>query len=167
MHRLVRQGAQVAAGACFLSWFALYLEIFRWHHVLPSRLASVVWPTAGINQPGWFVRTIVACSALAPLVSLTFAAARWKYRARSRRDTSASVESRFGAPEAVAVFGGALSVLGAINQAVRHPPLVVDLTLQHGNVGFVALGVTLLAGAFLMQHRKRRAVLGPSDKCSR
>jgi len=50
----------------------------------------------------------------------------------------------------------ALSVLGAINQAIRQPPLVVDLTLQCGNGGFVVLGV-LLASAGALFHRPCRS----------
>lgn len=52
------------------------------------------------------------------------------------------------------MFGGGLSVLGAINQAVRHPPLVVDLTLRIGNGGFVVLGMALVGASLLIQRRK-------------
>jgi len=156
MHQFIRRGAQVAAGAWFLSWFALYFEIVRWHHVVSSRLVSVVWPTAGTaDQPGAFVKTVVICSAVAPFVCLTFAAAQWKHRLPSERGALGSTEPKFVGAEGLAVFGTALSVLGAINQAVRHPPLVVDLTLQRGNGGFIVLGMALVAGGFLLQRRKR------------
>lgn len=158
MHRFIRQRAQIAAGISFLSWFALYLEVFRWRHVTPSRLASVVWPPAGIaDRPGWFVRTVVVVSAVAPLACMVFAAAGWKHRARSPRDGRDSVEPKFRVDVALAIFGGALSVLGMTDQAVRRPPLVVDLTLQRGNGGFVVLGLTLMAAGFFMHNLRRGA----------
>jgi hypothetical protein len=165
MQPRVRRGAQVAAGAWFLSWFALYLEIFRWRHVVPSHLANVVWPTAGsANQPGGFVRTVVVCSAVAPVVFLTLAGAQRRNRSRAGQGTPASTGARLAGAEALAVFGGVLGALGAINQAARHPPLVVDLTLRRGNGGFVLLGVTLWAVGVLMHRRRRREGRGPRTR---
>jgi hypothetical protein len=161
-HTLVRRGAQVVAGAWFLSWFALYLEIFRWRHVVPSRLASVVWPTVGsADQPGGFVRTIVVCSAVVPFVFLTLAVAQRNHRTPSGRGALGSRGAKFLGPEALAVFGGALSVLGVINQSVRHQPFVVDLTLRRGNGGFVVVGVTLAAAGVLMHRQKQREASRP------
>jgi hypothetical protein len=65
----------------------------------------------------------------------TIAAAQWP---RQQRAGPARGSSR-GA-EASVIFGAMLTVLGALNQVARHPPLVVDLTLQRGNGGFVVPG---------------------------
>lgn len=157
MHRLVERGAQVAGGAWFLSWFALYLEIFRWRHVTPAGMARVVWPAAAAaDQPGGFVRVVVVCSAVAPLVFLTLVAAQRLRRIRPGRGARGAREATFVSSGAVAVFGGALTALGAINQMVRRPPLVVDFTLQRGNGGFMVLGAALTAAGVLAHPRKRR-----------
>ena len=60
-----------------------------------------------------------------------------------------------GGAEALAAFGIVLGVLGGINQAVRHSPFVVDLTLQRGNGGFIVLGVMLAVTGGLLRAWKQ------------
>jgi hypothetical protein len=47
------------------------------------------------------------------------------------------------------VVGLGLCVVSALNQALRRPPLTVDLTLRTGNGGFIVLGAVLGAGALI------------------
>jgi len=54
-----------------LSWFALYLEIYRWHHVTPSLHLSPPAPPPGTDiqaRPGEFLIAVLGSSALAPAV---------------------------------------------------------------------------------------------------
>jgi hypothetical protein len=54
-----------------LSWFALYLEIYRWHHVTPSLHLSPPPPPPGTDiqaLPGEFLIAVLGSSALAPVV---------------------------------------------------------------------------------------------------
>src|SRR5215467_1933107 len=54
-----------------VSWFGLYLEVFRYHHVRLSYLGNVMWPAASEGaRPGAFVRSVVVCSILAPVAFL-------------------------------------------------------------------------------------------------
>lgn len=151
------RGARVARGVWFLSWFSLYLEIFRWRHVVPSRIATVVWPdVSSVSQPGAFVRTVVVLSVVAPVVFFALAAAERTQRNRTVGVPTPLMRSTVRGAEALAVFGIVLGSLGAINQLVRQPPLVVDLTLQRGNGGFVVVGLALAAAGALMGLWRRR-----------
>src|SRR5689334_23183985 len=68
MRKVVRPLADVASGTWFLSWFAPYLEIYRYHHVVLSRIGDVLCPPANAAaRPGGFLRTVVVCSVAAPL----------------------------------------------------------------------------------------------------
>ena len=54
-----------------LSWSALYLEIYRWHHVTPSLHLSPPAPPPGTDiqaRPGEFLIAVLGSSALAPAV---------------------------------------------------------------------------------------------------
>jgi hypothetical protein len=121
----------------------LYLEVFRYHHIeLSTLLAGWALPRDVGARPGEFVRAVVICAVTAPMMFLTFAAwliVHTRSRARPRIPTRATAWS-----VGTQLFGLVLIVLGLINQAVRHPPIVTDLTLQTGNVGFVFLGLTLV-----------------------
>jgi hypothetical protein len=60
-------------------------------------------------------------------------------------------------------FGLVLCAAGAINQAIRRPPIVVDLTLRTGNGGFVVLGVVLTAVGLMLWLRPSAARPSPRD----
>jgi hypothetical protein len=61
---------------------------------------------------------------------------------------------------AATLFGVMLFVLGTVNQLIRRPPIVVDLTLQTGNGGFIVLGAVLaFVGVTLRRLKTRPAAL--------
>ncbi len=107
-------------------------------------MGSVLWPDANVAaKPGGFVRTVVACSVMAPLVSLTVSL--WmRLRMRSANVGAALIAARSLAG-ALATLGATMAISGALNQIVRQPPLMMDLTMRAGNGGFVALEILLLA----------------------
>src|SRR5262249_27232879 len=93
------------------------------------------------GHAGGWLRTVLASAALAPaaFVALNL----WR---RTRRTPLGDVDSsppNLPFAWVVAAFGVVLCAAGAINQAIRRPPIVVDLTLRTGNGGFVVLGVVL------------------------
>jgi hypothetical protein len=56
------------------SWFTLWLEIFRWHHMTTSLHFNPPPPPPGSNitpQPGLALITVLACSVVAPVVFLS------------------------------------------------------------------------------------------------
>jgi len=135
-----------------LSWFALYLEMFRYRHVVASRMISVLWPVANAAaKPGGFVRTVVACSALAPLafvaLSVRVRSGKWPATVRAAQNVAGSLA------RALAILGLIMVVLGSLNQIIRQPPIVVDLTMREGNGGFVVLGTALLAVGVFFRYR--------------
>jgi hypothetical protein len=155
--RLTIRDARWFAGAIwFLSWFELYLEIYRHHHVtlffLPSPPLSA--STVG-SHPGAWLRTVLVCSALAPPL---FASLLLWARLRQARDASAP--RRLGRPfptaMAAMLFGCTLLVLGTLNQVIRRPPIDVDLTLRTGNGGFIVLGLAFAVTGMLLARRTNR-----------
>ena len=134
-----------------LSWFALYLEIFRYRHVVPSRIVSVLWPVANdaAARPGGFVRTVMGCSALPPLVFLTLSV--WVRFSKRSVNTLAALAAASSLAAALAMLGLTMVVLGVLNQIIRKPPIVVDLTMREGNGGFVVLGAGLLAAGMFFR----------------
>ncbi|MCX5247123.1 hypothetical protein OG895_18145 [Streptomyces sp. NBC_00201] len=70
-----------------VSWFCLGLEIFYWHHVTKTLSLNPPKPPPGYPkpQPGQFVLTVLAGSALAPLIFLAAATARWRDARSPRR----------------------------------------------------------------------------------
>jgi hypothetical protein len=116
-----------------LSWFALYLEICRYHHVTFGMLLDPgSWfPRAGQRlQPGTFLTSVLVCSAVVPVLYGLL---------RLIGDRSRQLRFAF-----IAIpFGSLVAVIGGINQVIRPSPLTVDLTLREGNGGFVVLGVAL------------------------
>lgn len=141
--------------AWLLSWFALYLEIFRYRHVIPSRIFSVLWPAAdAAAKPGGFVRTVVACSALAPLVFLLL----WIFVLSGKRSANAraALSTASSLAGALAMLGLTMVVFGAANQIIRKPPIALDLTMREGNGGFVVLGTALFAIGAFWRYRNRR-----------
>ena len=121
MYALVRREGSLP-GACVSQLVRLHVEIFRWRHVTPTRIGSAAWSTvSAASQPGAFVRTVVVCSAVAPLVFLTLAAAQSLQRSGPG---SSAPDLRGGSSrgaEASVIFGAMLTVLGALNQVARHP----------------------------------------------
>ena len=131
------------AGVVWAStWFELYLEIFRFRHVaIPTFLGGDSTPLAiGPHaHAGWWLRTDLWCAVVAPVVFATVALVLRRHRLRS--DYSALHSGAAGFPAlTIAVMGALVMVLGLLNQIVRHQPLALDLSLRHGNGGFVALG---------------------------
>ena len=140
----------LAAAMWSLSWFALYLEIYRFHHVVVRHLGSVLWPAvSGGMRPGGFVRTVVASSVVAPLLTAVLVTLR-------RRDglaeqTNGSLPSEW----LLLTCGAMLAIMGLANQLIRRPPWVVDLTLRTGNGGFVVLGILLASISAWTQYHRR------------
>ena len=156
MTKRLQQVYDVAVATWLLSWFALYLEIFRYRHVAPSRIVSVLWPVANAAaKPGGFVRTVVACSALAPLVFL--AVSIWVWSGRRSANTRHAPTAVGSVARAVVMLGVTMLVLGVLNQIIRQTPIVADLTMQEGNGGFVVLGTVLLAVGMFLRHRLTKA----------
>jgi hypothetical protein len=135
----------------FLSWFELYLEMFRWRHVVLAHILDVVWPDpyAG-GTPGGFVRSVVVSSAVVPPIALAL------LRANGRTWTRALAT-------ATIVSGSTLALLGAANQFAHPQVLTFDPTLQQGNGGIVLLGA-LLIGIGLLGQRTFRTRRIPADR---
>lgn len=107
-------------------------------------MIRVLWPVANAAaKPGGFVRTVVTCSALAPLAFLALCvwvrSRKWPATVRAAPTASGSLA------DALAILGLTMVVLGVLNQIIRQPPIVVDLTMREGNGGFVVLGTALFA----------------------
>ncbi|HEY2378133.1 MAG TPA: hypothetical protein VGH98_19310 [Gemmatimonadaceae bacterium] len=58
------------------------------------------------------------------------------------------------APPISLASGVALIVLAVINQIIRRPPIVVDLTFRTGNGGFVVVGLALAIIGAVLRYRK-------------
>jgi hypothetical protein len=134
--------ARVAGIAWFSSWFGLYLEVFRHQHVALTGLFGAIWPSPLEGpQPGAFVRTVVVCSLVSPVVCALFCA--WHRQGVTRRVGQATISRGSLWPAVLALFGIGLTLFGALNQVLRKPPVVIDLTLRTGNGGFVVLGALM------------------------
>jgi len=147
----------------FLSWFELYLEIFRHRHVtaglLLHPLAWFVATTAG-PHPGDWLRTVLVCSAATPLLFGLVVAWRRLHRGGDSDPSTNSLERSFPIALAAMVFGSTLCALATVNQLIRHDPLAIDLTLRHGNGGFIVLGAALIAAGLLLRDlRLLRSIL--------
>lgn len=147
----------------FLSWFELYLEIFRHHHVTAALfLSPTTWilPAAGAARPGEWLRTVLACSILAPIGYIVAVVYERSYRIQGHDADAHSTSRVLPVASAVTLFGGVLVVLALINQLIRRGPLTIDLTLRQGNVGFIILGASLAALGIALQRDPRRASRG-------
>jgi hypothetical protein len=158
---LMQKSRWLVAVVWCLSWFELYLEVYRYHHVSRSVLLDpALWfPGADLQaRPGGWLQAILVCSVLAPLqfAFLVF----WSKLQRSRLGDSAAprVNASFPFGWAAAVFGLVLSVLGVVNQLIRRSPLNADLTLREGNGGFIIIGMSLLTAGLLSLCLARRKV---------
>jgi hypothetical protein len=132
MQRTIRRVGWLLGVAWFLSWFELYLEVFRHHHVAPPHVLGLASAPAavpaGARAGGW-LRTVLACAALAP--PLCVAVRVWSAWA----GRGAPAGPSFPIAWATAAFGLGLCELGTTNQLIWRPPLEVDLTLRTGNGG--------------------------------
>lgn len=155
----LQQLYDVAICTWLLSWFALYLEIFRYRHVVASRMINVLWSVANADaKPGGFVRTVVACSALASLAFVALSV--WVQYGKWPTTVRAALSAAGSLAGALAMLGLTMMVLGLLNQIIRQPPIVVDLTMREGNGGFVVLGTALLVVGVSFRYRttKEQAV---------
>lgn len=68
----LRRVRRISGIAWIMSWFCLYLEIFHWHHVTRTLRLNPpeVPPGYPRPQPGGFLLSVLAGSALAPPVFL-------------------------------------------------------------------------------------------------
>jgi LPXTG-motif cell wall-anchored protein len=153
MDRTILAVRRFAGILWFLSWFELYLEVFRFRHLrLPGETLATIPPIG--SHPGAWLQTDIASSIVAPLLFLvmSFLAAR---RAGS------SIVSRRPFPFALAAiaFGLSLGVFGTINQLIWRPPLSIDLTLRQGNTGFIVLGAAIACAGGVHLWRRRNSSL--------
>ena len=149
----IRKALWIVGVLWFLSWFELYLEIYRYHH---ATLSSVLEPlssgmaTQAHSRPGSWLRTDLIGSAFAPPLFATLLLLRPTFGGREGKADLALPIVR-----ALSLFGLLLLALGTINQLIWRPPMAVDLTLRHGNGGFIVVGgVLALAGSTLAWRRR-------------
>jgi hypothetical protein len=147
MRLRTRSIATLVFGLWVLAWFALYLEIVRYHHVALTRLDDILWPAAGGAQPGAFVRAVVVSSVFAPVC----AALLWIRTALSHGHLQIAL-----IPLLLGV-GAPMVLLGAVNQLVRRPPWAFDPTLRTGNGGFIVIGLALVAAALQAAEQQRQS----------
>jgi hypothetical protein len=79
MKHLTRTAVCVSGSLWVLGWFALYLEIYRWRHIIPSlHLNGWTAPPGEVIQsrPGGFLIAVLMTSALAPPIFAALVA--WK-----------------------------------------------------------------------------------------
>ena len=69
----MRVTTRIFAGLWLLSWFIIYLEIFRWHHMTPSLHLNppLVPPGFPPPRPGYFLLGSIGMSIAAPIVFVT------------------------------------------------------------------------------------------------
>jgi hypothetical protein len=140
----------------FLSWFELYLEIFRHHHVTGALLLhpiSWIFPTGVGAHPGDWLRGVLAGSILAPVAYGIVVVRERSHRSQLPGSDRRSKSQRFHVHSAVIVFGSMLVVLASVNQLIRRDPLTIDLTLRQGNGGFILLGGMLTALGLVLRHQ--------------
>ena len=158
MAHTARRAKRLAAVVWFLSWFELYLEIYRHHHVSPSFLVTGRLSPRGMpadaHAGGW-LRSVLIASAVAPLVFLILLV--WEQQSRRRQPNSAPPANGepFPLASAAIAFGLLLALSGTLNQVIRHPAMGVDLTLRTGNGGFILLGGALVVTGWLITRRAR------------
>ena len=121
MQRALRRAEWVVGVVWVVSWFEYYLEIYRHHHAAPPPWLGLPAPQLAVPQGahagGWLLM-VLACSALAPCAFVALRAWRW-----SGARSSSAAEPRFPIGWMVGVFGLGLCAVGAVNQAIRRPPL--------------------------------------------
>jgi hypothetical protein len=163
MRHVIRNARWLVAVVWILSWFELYLEIYRYHHVAPSLLLKPAsWYTGSMHsRPGGWLRAVLTCSALAPPLYV-FLLLGGRFQRRYGNDSRrARPDMPFPVARAAMAFGFMLCALGTINQLVRNPPMDVDLTMRKGNGGFIVIGLAVASvGAWLARRAPGRGA-GP------
>ncbi len=165
MRDVMRRAQWLAGVVWVLSWFELYLEIYRHHHLTPSFHFNPPLSSSGSSvqaRPGDWLLAVLSCSALAPPLFALSLIWRRLQRGRSSGLAPARIDARFPMARVAMTSGIMLSVLGTVNQLIRRPPIQVDLTLRTGNGGFIVLGAALaMAGLMFGHHRTIRALKQP------
>jgi hypothetical protein len=139
-----------------LSWFEMYLEVFRYHHVALPWWLGLGPPSlafgAGAQRGGW-LRAVLFCSAVCPCVFVMLAVCRRAFRGMAH---PAPPEPAFPLGWVAVSVGCGLCIVGLLNQLVRRSAIVVDVTMRTGNGGFVAVGALLAAVGFSVMLARRR-----------
>lgn len=68
----LRLATQIVGALWLLSWFVIFLEVFRWHHMTTSLRLNPPPQLPGYPppRPGGFLRSAIALSISSPLVCL-------------------------------------------------------------------------------------------------
>lgn len=80
----IRKAMWITTGVWISSWFAIYLEIHRWHHMTPSLRLN---PPDPRGKPGEFVIAVIVSSVIAPVVLVILSIRCW-LRAKSTKPVS-------------------------------------------------------------------------------
>ena len=80
-------------------------------------------------------------------VALSVRSGKWPATVRAAQNDAGSLA------RALAILGLIMVVVGSLNQIIRQPPIVVDLTMREGNGGFVVLGTALFAVGVFFRYR--------------
>ena len=102
-----------------LGWFTLYLEIYRYRHVILGRMLDVFRPTTSdaAARPGVFVRAVVLCSILAPVVVVALWG--WDRGHRTPGHIVARRDPPFPVATSAVIVGLAFCVLAGINHRLH------------------------------------------------
>jgi hypothetical protein len=149
-----------------LSWFELYLEIIRHHHVTAALLlnpSSWFGGTSMQARPGGWLQTVLVCSAVAPPLFVALIIWSRVHHTRAGDSAKGARSAPFPLGVAATVFGIALCALATINQVVRRPPIDVDLTLRKGNGGFIVLGAAVALAGLMLARSEHRAARRQSE----
>ena len=161
MKHLTRTAVCVSGSLWVLGWFALYLEIYRWGHVTPSlHLNGWAAPPGEVvrSRPGGFLIAVLMTSVLAP----PFFAALVAWNGMRSPKVNSSLRKGMRVPSQVALpmmlSGIAVCVLGAINHFIHAPrgPIDFDMTMRHGDGGFMVDGIALAALGLLLRRISER-----------
>ena len=161
MQKPLRKAIWAGSLLWILSWFALYLEVYRWHHVAPSPHLNGSPPPPGTDiqsRPGGFLIAVLASSALAPpvFVALLIWTRPWGPNTVAPQRNKRGICSHAALP--LVAFGIALSVLGLINHLIHEPLAAIDfdITMRHGDGGFIVNGTVLAVLGFILRRSRVR-----------
>jgi hypothetical protein len=79
------------------SWYTMYLEIFRWKHVIRSLRFAPCPPSPGTDirpKPGLPVKALFVCFFGAPLLVILGETLRWRARATGLMHTEGGLSGR-------------------------------------------------------------------------
>jgi hypothetical protein len=166
MRGAIRKLQWIAGVIWALSWFELYLEIYRHHHVTATLLldpASWFGGTGSQARPGGWLQTVLVCSSLAPPLFLALLSWNRAHHTGAGDLTDGARNAPFPLGLAAMAFGVMLCALATINQLIWRPPLDVDLTLRKGNGGFIVLGAVVALLGVMLARSKRGATRRRSE----